>query len=753
MLRNAWEDVYRKGAAGGIDRTTVRTFAAGASGYLEDLARDLQQASYTPEPYLGIKMKKDSGGFRQLGLPTVRDKIVQMALKQLLDPILEPLFLNVSYAYRRNKGTYKAIQRVRHLIRAEKKVWLATCDIEQYFDTIDQQQLLSRLGPVIEDAKIIDLIRLSISMARIGDDLKWQEIKAGIPQGNILSPLLSNFYLHALDCHLQEEELGYVRYADDFVLLAATEAQATTALHSCQRFLQEELSLKLHPDSLLRHSKEGFDFLGIHFQGAEVSVTSDKLARLKSGFHKKFRIWREQLHRDYLSYLKLIRGYYGRLVSETVRESLDVALFEALEQQFRMLLKRKAFPRAAIQPGLFHALPLFSEKFHQERKTLLKELVHNIRKRDPQPPPVKDSATHQKQAAQAKIEAKRREYERKAAQARELLISTPGVFIGKSRGQVVVKQHGKTIRSVPIKHLENLTIQSKGVLISSDLLYQCARMKIPMDFLYPQGKPFAKLLYPVSLSGNIGLAQVQAYDNGKGATLAKAFVQGKLSNQINLIKYHSKYLKAQGGEEHMYWKNALSRLDKARKEARQSQGKTLYELRGKLMAAEGRGASAYWQFVKLLLADKVAFPGREHQGATDPVNSALNYGYGILYGRIWEAVTRARLHEGLSYLHAPADGNKPSLIFDLIEEFRTQAVDRPVLTFIRKKGPPTIQQGRLTDDSRRAVAQQVLKRLSRMEQFRQQHLRLQEIILAQARLLAAYLTDREARYRPYIRKW
>jgi CRISPR-associated endonuclease Cas1 len=156
--------------------------------------------------------------------------------------------------------------------------------------------------------------------------------------------------------------------------------------------------------------------------------------------------------------------------------------------------------------------------------------------------------------------------------------------------------------------------------------------------------------------------------------------------------------------------------------------------------------------VRLLIWQKVPFKGRENQGATDLVNSMLNYGYGILYARVTEAIIKARLNPCLSYLHKP-EGKRPSLVYDLIEEFRQQAVDRVVIALIIKSRHLKAENGLLDDTTRKLLAQKVIDRQNNMEIFRNREMRLFEIIQRQAMLLSKYLEGSNNKYKPYVAKW
>ncbi len=746
----AWQKVRKKGSAGGIDRQSIQDFEREESELLEEIRQDLLSGSYIPEPYLEVKIPKDEGEFRTLGLHSVKDKIVQQAVRDQIEPILDKVFLDISYGYRPRKGAVKAIRRTQYWIRHKKMNWLTRCDIDSYFDNIDHDILLELLRKHISQEEILHLIQLWIGMARVGKDLEWQEVKKGVPQGMLLSPVLSNLYLHELDTFIIRQGYGFVRYADDFIVLNPYEKLAHEALVSIRAFLHHKLKLALNPGARVHRVEKGFTFLGVKLHGAEVSLAEAKQYEICQSLEEEFSWKEDKPHQEYLAKVRSLQSYYGKILPEHTRQQLDEALIRGIILGGRKAISRRKEIRTRIIPLAFEDLNFFSTHYQEKEQATIQRMVKGIRARE-NPYQVSETSTTDLGVIQ-KLRKQKRRYQRKASRQRDLLVTVPGVFLGKSRKKIIVKQRGKKLYEMPLEQLEHVTVQASGVSFSTNLLKECAKRKISIDFLQFDGRPYARMMAPVSASASVGLAQLSAYENGKGAYLSIQIVKGKLKNQRNLLKYINKYHKKDDEVHQEYVQGLLERMEYELERVDDIQAPDLEILRGKLFAAEGRAAAAYWEYVQEILSEKIAFPGRERKGAKDPVNSALNYGYAFLYSRVWEAVSRAQLHSGLSYLHAPNDAD-PSLVFDLVELFRAQAVDRAVFALIRTTHIPEVKKGFLIPESRREVSQAVLEQLNRYETFRSQELSLQDIIMKQVNAYAAYLTGERNTFLPYIAKY
>lgn len=333
-----------------------------------------------------------------------------------------------------------------------------------------------------------------------------------------------------------------------------------------------------------------------------------------------------------------------------------------------------------------------------------------------------------------------------------LIADTFGSHVGKYSERLKVMQKGETLAQAPLLHLESVHILSKGVSVSADALEACCERGIPIFFLDTLGNPYASV-YASGLAGTVitRREQLRAYDDWRGLYLGRRFAEGKIVNQSITLKYLSKSRKdTPVGEELRLLSgevlDPIARLDAL-------QDATVDEARGSILAAEGNAAQVYWSGVRLVVPEVYGWRGREGRGALDPVNSLLNYGYGILYGQIERALVLAGLDPFAGFIHVDRPG-KPSLVLDMIEEFRQAAVDRVVLGLLaRYFEVAQDEKGRLSDATRRGFAEHVLQHLEAGARYDGQRVPLRQIIQTQARRLAAFLRGERDEYAPYKAEW
>ena len=266
-LRAAWERVQRKAGSAGVDRQSVQAFAARADRYLAELARDLRAGRYRPRPVRRVWIPKPGRAERRpLGIPTVKDRVVQTALKLVLEPIWEATVAEQSYGFRPRRGCKDALRRVQELLRSGA-TWVVEVDLKSYFDRIPHAGLVGECERRIADGAVLKLLRAYLSQGVMDGPEQW-EPDAGTPQGAVISPLLANVYLDPLDQRMAAQGWQMVRYADDLVVLCRTEAEAETALGLLRAWVTAH-GLELHPEKtrIVDASQwGGFDFLGYHFE-------------------------------------------------------------------------------------------------------------------------------------------------------------------------------------------------------------------------------------------------------------------------------------------------------------------------------------------------------------------------------------------------------------------------------------------------------------------------------------------------------
>ncbi len=342
----------------------------------------------------------------------------------------------------------------------------------------------------------------------------------------------------------------------------------------------------------------------------------------------------------------------------------------------------------------------------------------------------------------------------------DLIADQFGSHLGKYQGRLKLTKGKEVLAQAPLLHLESVTISNSGVSISADAIRACVERGIPIHFLSGSGTPYAGL-YSSGLVGTVltRRAQLDAYRDLRGVQLALGFAGGKIENQSRLLKYVAKYRKETNPAlyQELRWLSdeVIDHMEElcAIDFLAPREGYNLEDIRGQLLSVEGRAAQKYWRAFKLLLPESLNWPGRQGRGARDPFNSALNYGYGILYSQVERALVLAGLDPYGGFIHVDRPG-KPSLVLDLIEEFRAPVVDRTILGLVNK-GVPLHQdeRGFLTESTRRLLAERILERLETAERYEKKRHQLRSIIQMQARRIAKFVRGECEAYDPFLAAW
>ena len=278
--------IGNRGAAG-VDHQTVEGFLARRQEELDRLHEALRTNTYRPRAVQRVWIPKPgSQEQRPLGVPTVRDRVVQTALLHVLEPIFDVTFSENSYGFRHGRGCHHALERVESLLAAGN-VYVVDADLKSYFDTISKPRLMTRIRQKVSDSRVLRMVEMYLEQG-VMDGLREWTPETGTPQGAVLSPLLANIYLNPLDHLLADAGFAMVRYADDFVILCKTREDADRALALVQRWVAEN-ELTLHPTKtrIVDARTEGFDFLGYHFRGKLRLPREKSLKKFKDTVREK----------------------------------------------------------------------------------------------------------------------------------------------------------------------------------------------------------------------------------------------------------------------------------------------------------------------------------------------------------------------------------------------------------------------------------------------------------------------------------
>lgn len=284
-LYEAWLWVKKNHGSGGIDGVSIEMFEKNVGMNLREIQRLLQQGRYKPDPVMRHYIEKNNGKLRPLGIPTIRDRVCQQAVRQIIEPIFEQDFYYYSFGFRPGYSAHQAIRTIRRAKRGGYD-YVVDLDIMSFFDEIPHEMLMEKVQERITDGKVLTLIRGWLTAGVMEDD-QFHETEVGSPQDGVISPLLANLYLNHFDWGMKEKGFAVVRYADDAVVLCKTKEKAEEAYDGAKTILEEELRLRMHPEKTkVVHFDEGFRFLGFDFWKEYLILPDSKVKKYKDKVRK-----------------------------------------------------------------------------------------------------------------------------------------------------------------------------------------------------------------------------------------------------------------------------------------------------------------------------------------------------------------------------------------------------------------------------------------------------------------------------------
>ena len=638
-FQHAWEKVADKRGCAGVDGETINRFAENQTVNIYQLRQAVAQGTYQPFPCKQVIIPKRNGKQRELKIPTVRDRIVQQALLHILCPLMEQKFSAASFAYRPNLSYLNAVETVAQW-RDQGYQWVLDADIVKFFDTIDHQRLLQQVRFHINHSGILCLIKSWLS-AGVLTEAGVMVSQKGIPQGAVISPILANIYLHEFDEWVTVTDLGLVRYADDFLVLAQTQARILEANLEVINLL-ETMGLRLHPEKTqVTNFERGFRFLGHGFLDNAIFPVDANEVSLRSALRKVKGVMVEKTN-----------GKHNRKKKEENPKAVTSPP-TAIRQDTNFVgnvknLSPNLSPtrREALNDMNVSDIGTLHQPFLAEVETELSqhsEADNSV---------VQKNSWHREMAAIYLIEQ--------------------GTTIYKEYQRFIIYVSEKPKLEVPIREVQQILVFG-NIQLSTPVMQVCLREQIAVVFLSQSGRYHGHLWSSEFRDLDQELVQVRRWgDAAFQFQVSQAIVYGKLMNSKQLLLRFNRKRKLPDVERAIIGINQdIEALEFS---------ESLDRLRG----YEGIGAARYFPALgQLITNSRFEFSLRNRQPPTDPVNSLLSFGYTLLFNNVLGFIIAEGLSPYLGNFHY-GERQKPYLAFDLMEEFRSPIVDGLVLKVIHK---------------------------------------------------------------------
>lgn len=768
LLRAAWlrvPQVHKE--SHGVDGVTIASFKANLESELDALAEDLSTRRYRCRPLRRIFIPKADGEQRPLGVACVRDRVVQTACLMFLEPIFEPTFSHFSFGFRPRRNAHQALAMARSLI-GTGRTWAVFADIEKCFDRIDHEVLLDLVGRRVSDPLLLALIRHWLTV----DVLEFRDlvpVELGVPQGDPLSPLLANIYLDPLDKHFEGRGIDFVRYADDILIFAPSEAEALRALQVLGDYLHDPLHLTLKPAKTSHAPVDaGIDFLGFRLTAKTIQAQPSKLDRVLAAIRELLTVLGAAestfLQRaQALSHVNaLVRGFrnYFALPDEPLIMAQMRELDARVEQMAHDLL-----PAGMRDDPAWICRERFSLAPPDEMKGLSRLPVHEIYPEDQaalraggwmvksevpaEPLPQKASVVIEDHAESE--DPSETESLGVVEHAGRLYVMTHGSYITVADDLLVVKRRKVELCRRPLEEIGLVFLQGIGMNVSVALTLRCAERDIPVVVAPPVGGPMAVLNPIDSTRSHLRGRQVLRRNDPDVVGAGLRMLAAKVGNQASVLRYFAKYRRKVDPDLH---KRLVAGSGEIRELAAHLQAldPCAAGVRAVAMGIEGHAAALYWGCLIKLVPPEMGFKSRNTFGATDPVNQAINYVYGMLYGEVWRGLIKVGLDPYFGLIHG-SERDQGSLVFDLIEEFRAPFADRLVLAMLGRGLKPEIGvHGFLRTRVRRVLAQGFARSWQKKIRWRGKRIPPVTILEHQAGALSKLILG-QGEYQPFHMRW
>jgi RNA-directed DNA polymerase len=375
-IQAAWKRVRANKGAAGIDGMTIDAFPAWVrSGEWKVVVEELETGHYYPFPVRRVEIDKPDGGKRQLGIPTVTDRVIQQAIAQVLTPIFDPDFSDNSFGFRPNRNGQQAVKQVKDIIKTGRR-FAVDVDLSKFFDRVNHDLLMTFLGYKVKDKRLLKLIKRYLRAGVIDNQL-YSESHEGVPQGGPLSPLLANIMLDPLDKELEKRGHKFARYADDFTILVKSQRAGERVLHSISRYLQHRLKLIINTIKSRVVKTNDSKFLGFTFRAGNIHWHPNSLSKFKQevrkltnrnwGVSMRYQLFKlSQYLRGWINYFGIAKGYQRCVdLDHWIRRRVRMAYWRQWRKprtKVRNLMKRGVPVKSAVACGITSKGPWRSAK-------------------------------------------------------------------------------------------------------------------------------------------------------------------------------------------------------------------------------------------------------------------------------------------------------------------------------------------------------------------------------------------------------